>query len=115
MKLTKKSLRELLANTDNKLEKDIIRDLISEDEPENYIKDVLSHGCSSGVVCKLIYYTDTKKYFSKFMEEIEELKDEMEESTGEPLNIGTPMSNWLAWFGYEETIRKIADKLSIEY
>lgn len=107
-------IKKLLADSTNELEKDILQDLADEENPEQYIRDLLTHGCVSGMVGKLIYYTDTKKYFSKFMDEIEELKNEAEEMQGEPLKIGSPIYNWLAWFGYEEMIRQVAYKLGIE-
>lgn len=92
-----------------------ILDKGGDDEIKSYISDVLQHGCVSGIVSDLIYYTDTKDFYISHMDEIEELKNEVEDSLGEPLGIGTPMFNWLAWFAYEETTRKIADELGLEY
>jgi hypothetical protein len=101
--------------SDNKLELYVLQDLLDQNDPIQYAKDILSHGCSGGSCSGLIYYTDTKAFYIKFIDEIEELKNEMEESTGENLSIGSPMYNWLAWFGYEEMLRKVADNIGLEY
>lgn len=110
----KEKIEQLIKESENDLELYVLEDLKDQDDPEGYLKDLLSHGCQSGMVSGLIYYTDTKAFYIKYIDEIEELKEEMEDSLGEPLKIGTPMYNWLAWFGYEETARKIADKLGLE-
>lgn len=112
-KKLKKALKARL-NTCNDIEKYVIGDILEQDNPIQYIKDVLSHGCISGMVSGLIYYNDTQKFYIDYIDDIEELKEEMEDNLGEPLKIGTPVYNWLAWFGYEETMRKIADRLNIE-
>jgi len=110
----KKQLKELLENSSNKLEKEVIQDLLDDEEPKAYLKDLLNHGCVSGMVSNLIYYKDTEAFYIKFIDEIDELREEYEEMLGEPLKIGYPLYNWLAWFSYEETARRIAEKLNIE-
>lgn len=71
-------------------------------------------GCQSGFISSLIYYPDTNKFFDEYSEDIEDLREEMEEEMGQPLEIGYPLKNWLAWFGFEETARKLANELNIE-
>lgn len=112
MKIEKK-LKKLLAESDNLLERHVIDDILEQDEPETYIKDVLHSGCVSGTVSHLIYYKDTKAFFDEFVSEIDELREDMENSLGEPLKIGYPCYNWLAWFGYEEMTRQVSDKLGL--
>lgn len=106
-----KKLKAIEKEIDNDLEKYVIDDILSKDNPEEYIKGVLNHGCVSGMVSSLIYYTSTKAFYIKFMEEIEELYQDTTEEIGEPLVISYPMYNWFAWFGYEQTLYKLADKL----
>ena len=36
-----------------------------------------------------------------------ELKEEYEESIGEPMTIPYHLKNYLAWFGFEETARRL--------
>lgn len=70
----------------------------------------MTHGCVSGIVPELIYYKDTHEWFDKYYEDIEELRIETEKSIGEPLNIGdNDLKNWLAWFSFEETCRRLYD------
>lgn len=98
------------------------------DEWQNYsdkkhiFTDVLYHGCQSGVVGFLIYYSDTVKFYEKYKTEIDTLLYELMEETGihspselfgdkwdkeDPLANEDFNKNLLAWFGFEETLRKI--------
>ena len=124
-------LKKLKSETTNELEKYVLDDIIEygqiEPELENYLKDVLNHGCQSGICSGLIYYKDTNNFYDKFEGEIwdivNNISEEMEESTFQMIdglngskNVGSneQFKNLLAWFAYEETCRKIADKLEIE-
>ena len=109
-----KKLETIRDNEPKTIRAEVAMDMLESEDGEMYLRDLLQHGCQSGMVSDLIYYHDTKAFFVEYMDEIEELKDEMEESIGEPLKIESPMYNWLAWFGYEETARKIADELGVE-
>ena len=90
---------------------------------EGYIKDVLQYGCQAGTVSGLIYYTDTTAFFEKHKEEIKRLLTELmhEIGTKSPAELFGDKwddedffcediynQNLLAWFGYEETLRKVA-------
>lgn len=105
-------------NTTESLKGDVAQSILdsgNDEEIKCYIKDVLNNGCVSGIASNLVYYTDTKEFFISHMEEIDELRQDMEYQIGEPLKIEYPLYNWLAWFAYEETTRKIADELNITY
>lgn len=108
---TRKELKKLFKESDSPLEKEVLRDLLNEDNPEQYLNDLLQHGAVSGMVSGLIYYTDTKKFYIKHMEEIDEILADIEEEIGDPLKKTSPIYNWMAWLGYEETARKIQEKL----
>ncbi len=110
---TKKELAKLVKNGTD-IERTVIADALNAEDPAQYLKEVLQHGCQSGIVSGLIYYHDTKRFYIDNIDEIEDIKNEFEDSIGEPIKIGTPMYNWLSWFAYEETARKIADKVGIE-
>lgn len=118
--MLKERLENMLKGNESELEKEVITDLLeylgdeSEEDLISYVKDIINHGCISGVVSKMIYYIDTKKFFIKHMDEILELYSDLKEDLGsDPLK--EVNSNNLAWLGYEETVRKIADNLEIEY
>lgn len=98
-----------------------------DDGAEGYINDVMRGGCQSGIVGDLIYYTDTLKFYKRHREDISGLVKEMQESTGEsisnllrdfdkndPLCLETSNQNLLAWFGFEETARILADRMGWE-
>ena len=107
--ITKKAIKEYEAKNklDERVKEIILKDI--EEEPEMFFKDLFEHGCVSGMIGEIIYYTDTHAFAKKYLEEIMELQEDMEEATGEPINpsADTDKLNWLAWFGFEETARKI--------
>lgn len=77
--------------------------------------DLASSGCQSGTISSLIYYVDTRRFFDNFYDEIEILREEFEDNTGEPLQINGDLKNWLAWFAFEETAFQLArDELELE-
>lgn len=98
----------------NKLQmrvKEIIKAQGTKEEQMTYMRDVLSHGCVSGMVTELIYHRDTHAWFDEFYDEIEELREEFEENIGEPLRINGDLKNTLAWFSFEETLRSYHDQM----
>jgi hypothetical protein len=115
MELTKKVLRDLKMETGSKLKKAVITDLLSQgniEEIKIYIKDVASHGCVSGMVAGLIYYSDTEKFFIKHQEEILDLFNNYKEEVGEYPSIELNANN-LAWFGYETIVYNIASEYNL--
>lgn len=109
--------------TEKTLLMDVMKDLQDQgntEEQKSYMEDVMTHGCQSGMVGHLIWYTQTEAYYKEHKEEINELLYDLMADTG--LNIGELFGdNWdeadplaleqfnrnlLAWFGYEETVRK---------
>ena len=90
---------------------------------EGYIKDVLQYGCEAGTVSGLIYYNDTTAFFEKHRAEIIGMLREIMRGTGAKSPAELFGDKWddddyfcddiynknlLAWFGYEETLRKVA-------
>jgi len=95
------------------LKKDVLVDLYEEEDIKSYINDVLQHGCVSGAVTGLIYYEDTKDFFKRNSIDILQLLEDIEEETGEQVKLQAPYYNFLAWLGYEETLRNIAQELDL--
>ena len=119
-----------LKNT-NELYKNVIEDILEDAEGyngelqeqlENRLDDILQHGCVSGTVGSLIYYSDTIKFYKEYKEDINELLYNTMEDTGlysmselfgdkfdkeDPLCIEQMNQNLLAWFGYEEVARQL--------
>jgi hypothetical protein len=83
----------------------------------------------SGIISNLIYYNDTLAFYKRYKKEIDSLlKDTINESGANgPAGIfgkkwdiedfsiqETNNKNLLAWFGFEEKTRELADKLGYE-
>jgi len=98
-----------------------------DDDLISYMEDVLNHGCVSGIVGDLIYYTDTIKFFDDNEEDIEDLIDEMKAEFGyktrpqfiDSLNGSAEdidqEKNLLAWFAFEETTRVLMQDIKGEW
>ena len=65
------------------------------------------------MVSSLIYYTDTHAFFDKHYDEIEEMREEFEDGTGQPLTIKGDLKNFLVWFAFEEVAYRIAVELEL--
>lgn len=131
MTLSKTELKGL-KEEGTKLERKVINVLLdqgSSEDIENYISDVLKHGCVSGIVNELIYYSDTIEFFNKYKRDIVNLLTESLESTGykspsdlfgdkwddeDPLAEDDQNQNLLAWYGFEETVYRIANQLELD-
>lgn len=95
-----------------------------EDDYTGAIDDLMEHGCQSGMVSDLIYYTDTTAFYQEHRQEIHALITELSEAVGRPVDgllrgwdksdpfaIKTTNQNLLAWFGFEETARRMNPEL----
>ena len=86
---------------------------------------MLEHGCVSGIVGELVYYSDTTAYYAKNKDAINTLLYETMEECGiynlnelfshdpswdeeDPLALNDYNQNLLAWFGFEEAMRNFA-------
>lgn len=99
-----------------------------ESDVEGYINDLQKGGCQSGLVSKLIYYTDTVKFYKKYKADIKSLLQETMQGTGlTPTELFGDKwdeedifcdyeynQNLLAWFGYEETAFNLAREAGID-
>jgi hypothetical protein len=99
------------------------------DGAEGVLRDLFQGGCASGAVGGLIYYKDTIPFYKRNKAEIQGLLKDMMNDTGlhSPKELfgdkwddddmfaeDTLNQNLLAWFGFEETARKLADRAGIE-
>lgn len=127
MKLTLTNIRKLKSETTSPLKKRVCNYIISRwsdyNDKTDIFKDVLYHGCQSGIVSELIYYSDTIRFYKQYKQEINDLLYNTMNETGlyapsellsdrwdieDPLAQDTHNQNLLAWFGFEETLRAIA-------
>ena len=115
--LLKKYLKDVIKETPLSLEAEVAVEALAYggQDINSFFSDLLCYGCQSGMIGKLIYYTDTHAFYDKHYYDIEEIRYELEESLGEPLQPKGDLKNWYAWMAFEETARKIADKFKIEW
>lgn len=115
--ILKEKLEDVIENEPNTIKACVAQEALDygSDEIETFFSDLLQHGCVSGMISSLIYYTDTHKFFDTHYNEIEELRYEFEEILGSPLNSNGDLKNWYAWFAFEETARKLAGDLGLGY
>lgn len=108
----KNYLSQIIDSKPSSLYSEVAEEALDYHNPKSFFEDLLSHGCISGMVGKLVYYYDTHKFYDKYYQEIESLRDEYESSTGESVlqYVNGDLKNWLAWFAFEETARTILNE-----
>ena len=100
---------------------EILESMSADSSLETVINEVLQYGCISGVVGNLIYYYQTEAFFDRHKEAINDLAHELSEDIyGNPFEIyhnlnGGCSKNNMAWFGFEEMTRIIANEIGLEY
>lgn len=126
MKLTLANVKELKRNSSSPLFKRVCNYVIDRwgdyNDKKYIFTDVLIHGCQSGVVTELIYYSDTVRFYKQYRQEINDLLYNAMSGTGlyapselfgdkwdkeDPLAQEITNQNLLAWFEFEETLRNI--------
>lgn len=112
-------LTKFLARYANQADRNI-RSYVSEDalnalDPIDYLKDVTTFGCVSGVVNRMVYCSDTQHFFDENYAEIENLRMEYEKQTGLAITLPNDLKNDLAWFAYqfvaEQLLSEIQDSI----
>lgn len=91
------------------------------------LRDLFQGGCASGIVGDLIYYTDTMAFYRRHRDELGKmLADSCEQNGMQPSEIirgwdkSDPLAqevqnqNVLAWFGFEEAARIVAQRAGLE-
>jgi hypothetical protein len=123
MEKTIKNYLESRKESSNILECEVI-DIILQHEYEgleNFMSNVLNHGCVSGIVSELIYYYQTEKFFDTFKDEINDLAHSLsEELYGNSFELYHNLNyecskNSLSWFAFEEITRILANELELNY
>jgi hypothetical protein len=118
MRITKKVLQEQFSKTE--LEKFVLRDILEEakdysgtwtERLKGRLNDICQNGCVSGTVSGLIYHTDCKKFFIRFIDDISEVVIDLEANMGLPLanKQQQPIYTFYAWLAYEEVAYQISN------
>lgn len=93
------------------------------------LTDLMKGGCQSGMVSELISYSDTVKFYKRHRDEIAAILSISIEEMGvsgvvdlfgdkwdktDPLSLEHSNQNLLAWYGFEETARTLAQRNEID-
>lgn len=115
-KQLRKRLEQIANNPQDSLRKEVALEALnhSYENIRDFFVDLLTHGCASGMVSGLIYYSDTRDFYDTYYYEIEELRQQVEDDMGEPLQIRGDLKNFLAWFAFEQTAYLLANELELE-
>lgn len=77
--------------------KEIFQTHIADYEKGAGFFDDLAHGCASGILGDFIYYSQTKDFYLRHMDDIDNYINELGESFGEPIKLGEPRFNYAVW------------------
>ncbi len=106
-------LKDLIAGEPNSIKASVAKEALDYHNISDFFTDILQHGCKSGMIGSLIYYSDTHSFFDKHYDLIEEIRDEVQNNLGEPLKVDGDLKNCLAWFAFEETAYQMALEMKI--
>lgn len=81
--------------------------------PLGFFRDLAYGGCQSGMIGMLIYHSDCKEVYGKYMDDMEDKKDELEEEFGSPIQNRDYIAHadFMCWLCYEELAKEIASEL----
>ena len=122
MKITKSNIAKLITQKEG-IASIVLKDMLdkadcSKQTPKEFVdalkssfSDLINYGSNNGSIGRLIYYVDTHAFFDTHYNELEELRNEYEESTGESLTIKRDLKDCLARFGYETVAYNLGNEL----
>ena len=89
---------------------DIVYHMTGYDNAEGFFKDLEYGGCSSGMIGMFIYHSDCKKFYIQHIDDMENMKEELEEEMGEPIQNRNhqPHYTFMCWLCYEEFANEVA-------
>ena len=70
----------------------------------SYLEDLQKGGCESGMVNEFIYHSDCKEFYIKHIDDLEEIKTDLEDSIGESIKNRheLPHYTFVCWLAFEE-------------
>jgi hypothetical protein len=119
---------KLFNAAETELERAVAR-IAGERESEDFIRDVLSGGCINGTVGELIYTADCVAFYRKHKKDIQKLVTELMSECGtdsikglfgcefeaeDPFCEEDKNQNLLAWFGFEEALKTLAERIELD-
>lgn len=79
----------------------------------SFAEDLQQGGCISGMIGDFIYNSDCKDFYIQYIDELEAIKTDLEESLGEsiPNRHSVPHYTFLCWLCFEEYVYSIYNDL----
>lgn len=71
---------------------------------KSYLEDLQNGGCMSGMISEFIYHSDCKEFYIQHLDNLENIKDEIEDALGEPVKNShrLPHYTFMCWLCFEE-------------
>ncbi|MWB95014.1 hypothetical protein GON26_11610 [Flavobacterium sp. GA093] len=71
---------------------------------KSFLEDLQNGGCISGMISEFIYHADCKKFYIQHLEDLENIREEIEDSLGEAVKIrnSLPHYTFMCWLCFEE-------------
>lgn len=71
---------------------------------KSFFEDMQKGGCMSGMIGEFIYHADNKAFYIKHIEDLEDFKQELEDSIGEPIKNSHNLVHYtfVVWLCFEE-------------
>lgn len=69
-----------------------------------FLEDMQRSGCISGMVSQFIYHADCKRFYIEHLDDLEDIRKEMEDSLGEAVKdrYSLPHYTFMCWLCFEE-------------
>lgn len=76
----------------------------TKEQLKSFFNDLQRGGCMSGMIGDFIYNSDCKDFYIKHIDDLEEMKSDLEEQLGEPITDRhqLPHYTFLCWLCFEE-------------
>jgi hypothetical protein len=71
---------------------------------KSFLEDLQQGGCVSGMIGEFIYHSDCKAFYIKHLDDLENIRKELEDSFGEPVSnrYDSPHYTFMCWLCFEE-------------
>lgn len=71
---------------------------------KSFFEDLQNGGCQSGLISDFVYNSDCKDFYIDYLDELEDMKTELEDELGEPIKNrqGVPHYTFICWLCFEE-------------
>lgn len=81
------------------------------DNPVDGVEEISTHGCVSGVLSDFVYYSETKEFYTKHIDDIEDFIYDLEDDLGESIRLDLPRYNSAVWLVTEQCASFVVDHL----